>query len=521
MIESNPLLQIEFPVPFDRIQAAHVEPGIQELLRRARERLETLGNADRTQPLSFDATLMELDSLTEGLDYAMGVIRHLEAVATNPELRAAYNAAQPEVSAFYTGIPLHAGVWNVLKAYAATSEAHDLRGTRRRFLRKTMDNFRRHGADLDAAGKEKLAAIDVELAKITTKFAENVLDSTNAFELVLTDEKQLAGLPPSAVDAARQSAASKKLEGWRFTLQGPSYLALMTYLDDRAIREQVYRAFSVRATSGNWDNRPILRRILELRRAKAELLGFDNFADFVLEDRMAHDGRRAQSFLNDLKEKTLARFRQENEELEQFAGRGALEPWDIGYYAEKQRLALYDFDEEALRPYFPLDRAVAGLFEIVSKLYGLRITEVPDAPRWDPEVKYYSMEDAAGTFLGGFYADWYPRENKRGGAWMDALITGLPGTKPHLGLICGNLTPPVNDKPSLLTHREVETIFHEFGHLLHHMLSRVEIRSLAPGILSSCRRRSWRTGAGSVRRSTCLHATTRPASRSRTICSRR
>jgi len=194
---------------------------------------------------------------------------------------------------------------------------------------------------------------------------------------------------------------------------------------------------------------------------------------------MAHDGRRARGFLDDLKNKTLERFRQENTELEQFAQKGTLGPWDIAYYAEKQRLALYDFDEEELRPYFPLERAIEGLFETVGRLYGLKIIEGKDAPVWDPEVKYYSMEDSSGVFLGGFYADWYPRENKRGGAWMDALITGLPDSHPHLGLICGNLTPPVNDKPSLLTHREVETIFHEFGHLLHHMLSRVEIRSLA------------------------------------------
>jgi len=479
MTEPNPLIQIQFPVPFDRIHASHVEPAVQELLVRARERLEALSATDRTQPLTFDATLLVLDSVTEGLDYAMGVIRHLESVATYPQLRAAYNAAQPDVSAFYTGIPLHPGVWSVVKAYAATEDARSRSGAQLRFLTKTMDNFRRHGADLDSAGKERLAAIDVELAKLTTKFAENVLDSTNAFELVLTDEKQLAGMPPSAIDAARQSAAARKLEGWRFTLQGPSYLALMTYLDDRSIREQVYRAYAVRATSGEWDNRPVLRRILELRRAKAHLLGFRNFADFVLEDRMAHDGRSAQAFLDDLKQKTLARFRRENEELEQFADKRPLEPWDIGYYAEKQRLALYDFDEEAVRPYFPLEPVVAGLFDIVGKLYGLRIIELKDAPLWDPEVKYYSVEDASGMFLGGFYTDWFPRENKRGGAWMDALITGLPGIKPHLGLICGNLTPPVKDRPSLLTHREVETIFHEFGHLLHHMLSRVEIRSLA------------------------------------------
>jgi oligopeptidase A len=478
---ANPLVNIQFPVPFDRILAEHVAPAIQHLLADARTRLDALGNS-APKTVTYDATLMELDAMTEPLDYAMGVVRHLESVATYPELRAVYNAVQPEVSAFYSGIPLHAGLWNVIKTYGGSAEATSLTGTRKRFLVKTIDNFRRHGAELDPAGKQKLEAIDVEITRLTTKFAENVLDSTNAFELVLTDEAKVAGLPPSAIAAARQSAASKNLEGWRFTLQGPSYLALMTYLDDRAIREHVYRAYSIRATSGDWDNRPLIGRILALRRAKAELLSFKNFADLVLEDRMAHNGRRAQDFLQDLKQKTAARFRQENEELEQFAKMPSLEPWDIGYYAEKQRQALYDFDEEALRPYFRLDRVIGGLFDTVSRLYGLRIAEERGVPVWDPEVKYYRMEDAAGTFLGGFYADWHPRENKRGGAWMDSLITGLPapsGGRPHLGLICGNLTPPVGDKPSLLTHREVETIFHEFGHLLHHMLSRVEIRSLA------------------------------------------
>ena len=477
----NPLIHVQFPVPFDQIQAAHVEPAVQQLLADARTRLDALGGGANSSLLTFDATLMALDALTEELDYAMSVVRHLEAVATYPELRAAYNAAQPEVSAFYAGIPLHAGLWDTIKKYAASGEARALAGTRRRFLTKTIETFRRHGADLDPAGKQRLEAIDVELTRLTTKFSENVLDSTNAFELLITEEPKLAGLPPSAIEAAHQSAAAKKQQGWRFTLQAPSYLALMTYLDDRAIREQVYRAYAIRATSGEWDNRPVLRRILELRREKAELLGFRNFADFALEDRMAHDGGRAQEFLENLKQKTLARFREENEELRQFAQKAALEPWDIAYYAEKQRKALYDFDEEALRPYFPLGRVVEGLFETVSRLYGLRIVE-GQAPVWDAAVKYYSVEDNAGSFLGAFYSDWFPRENKRGGAWMDALITGLPqpnSSKPHLGLICGNLTPPVGEKPSLLTHREVETIFHEFGHLLHHILSRVEIRSLA------------------------------------------
>ena len=484
--ESNPLLHMEFRIPFDRIRAEHVEPAMAELLRDARAKLAQLA-ADGV-PRTYDNTMRALDGFTEPLDWAMAVVRHLESVATYPELRAAFNAVQGDVSAFYTGIPLDAGLWTGLKAFAATGEAASLRGERRRYLDKTIDTFRRHGADLDAAGKKRLEEIDVELTKVTTKFGENVLDSTNAFELVLTDEKDLAGLPPSAVDNARQSAQRKEREGWRFTLHAPDYVALMTYLDRADIRRQVYEAFAVRATEAARDNRPLVVRILELRRQKAALLGYANFADLVLDDRMAHNGRRALAFLEDLKAKTVRRFQEENRELLEF--RRSLEgpdapelaPWDIGYYAEKQRAALYDFDEEALRPYFPTERVVAGLFDLVGRLYGIRVEEQAGVPTWDPQVKYYTVRDENDEALGGFYADWYPRESKRGGAWMDSLITGGPrpvGFRPHLGLICGNLTPPIGDRPALLTHREVETIFHEFGHLLHHLLSRCETRSLA------------------------------------------
>jgi len=484
--DSNPLLEVRFRIPFDSIRAEHVEPAITELVRRARERLAALGES--AGPRTYDNTMRALDYLTEPLDWAMGVVRHLESVATYPELRAAFNAVQPEVSAFYTGIPLNAALWANIKSFAATSEAAALAGERRRFLDKTIDTFRRHGADLEEAGKKRLQGLDVELTQLTTKFAENVLDSTNAFELVMTEEKSLAGLPPTAVASARQSAERKGLQGWRFTLQAPDYFAVMTYLDDSAIRRQVYEAFSVRSTEEGRDNRPLVARILELRREKAALLGFRDFADLVLEDRMAHTGSRALAFLEDLKTKTEERFAEENRELLKFrhsiegAEAPELAPWDVAYYAEKQRAALYAFDEEALRPYFPMERVVGGLFELVRRLYGIRVEEEAGAPVWDTAVRYYKVRDEGGELLGAFYADWYPRENKRGGAWMDSFITGGPGPdgfRPHAGLICGNLTPPVGGKPALLTHREVETIFHEFGHLMHHLLSRVETRSLA------------------------------------------
>src|SRR5580698_7456458 len=345
--QTNPLLSLPFRIPFDRIRAEHVEPAMKELLRDARQRIDAL--AADPEARTFDNTLTALDTVTEPLDEAMAVVRHLESVATYPELREAFNAVQPEVSAFYSGIPLHAGLWQAIRSYSATDDARALGGPRRRFLTKTVDDFRRHGADLDAQGKVRLEAIDIELATVTTKFSQNVLDSTNAFEFVITEESGLAGLPASAVAAARASAAQKGLEGWRFTLQAPSYTPVMMYLDDAAVRQKMYRAYAIRASQGGLDNRALLSRILELRRARAELLGFRNFADLVLHDRMAHTGQRALEFLQDLKRKTEAQFARENRDLLEFrrglegADAPALEPWDVAYYAEKQRAALYDF----------------------------------------------------------------------------------------------------------------------------------------------------------------------------------
>ncbi len=473
----NPLLEIQFRIPFDQIRPEHVLPAIDALIEEANQRLEATTHSEKP--------LEGLDVMTEKLDYGIGVVRHLEAVATSPALREAYNAVQPKVSAFYSGLPLNEGLWKAIQKFAGSGDAKQLDSTHTRFLTKTIDSFKRHGAELDPAGKARLKEIDVALSDATTKFSQNVLDSTNAYELIVADEARLAGLPPAAIAAAKASAEAKGQKGWRFTLQAPSYLAVMTYLSDRPIREQMYRAYNTRSTAQGpggeaFDNRELLRKILALRKEKAQLLGFKDFADLVLEDRMAHTGARAQSFLDDLHVKTEKRFREENQELEDFA-KMKLEPWDIGYWAEKQRVALYDFDEEALRPYFSLDRVVDGMFQLFGNLLGITIQEEPGVPGWDPAVRTFAIKDReSGLHLGSFYTDWFPRENKRGGAWMDSFITANPAKgHPHLGLICGNLTPPVQGRPALLTHREVETIFHEFGHLIHHLLTRVEVRSLA------------------------------------------
>lgn len=489
----NPLLHVQFEVPFQSIGAAHVEPAVDALLERARADIETIASA--TEPATYENTLGALERSGLGLEYAMGIVGHLESVVTNDALREAYNAVQPKVAAFSSSIPLHAGLWRRLQALGKSDEVATLDPTRRRHLDKTLDEFRRHGAELDDAGKAELQRIDVELAMATTKFSENVLDATQAWEMILTDESMLAGLPPSAKEAAAASAQAKGKAGFRFTLQAPSMIAVLTYLDDAGIRRDVWRASNTRATAAPYDNRPVMADILRLRAARAKLLGFANFADLVLVDRMAKNGERARTFLDELRARSEAAFVRENDELLAFRREiegpdaPALAPWDVAYWAEKQRRARYDFDEEALRPYFAFDAVLRGIFTIAERLYGVRVEPEPAMPVWHPSVQAYRFLDADGTKLGAFYVDPYPRETKRDGAWMNGLITGRPtpaGFEPHLGLICGNLTEPLPGRPGgggaaqggLLTHREVETVAHEFGHLLHHLLSRVSVRAL-------------------------------------------
>lgn len=484
--DENPLLSISHPIPFDRIRAEHIAPAVATLLGEAKTALAEVEAPKRSR--TYVNTMAALEEVAERLGSAMRVVGHLESVATTPELRAAYSAAQPEVSAFFSSINSSDGAYRAVKAFADTDEAKALSPTRARFVAKTLDDFKREGAALSPADKLKLSAINVELSKNATKFSQNVLDATVDFELVVEDESSLAGLPERAIEAARASAKSKGKQGFRFSLQAPSLMPVLTHLKDRAIRETMYRAFNTRASTGAYDNSGVTKRILELRQEKAELLGYDNFVDLVLEDRMAGSGSAALQFVQGLCDKSRVGFARENEALEEFyrreegAGAPALSPWDVAYYAERQRKSFFNFDEEQVRSYFELDSVLEGMFELVAKLYGIRVQTVGGMPTWHEDVRTYQVCEESGAQLGVFYADFFPREAKRDGAWMNAFMTGLPeGSRwsPHVGLICANVTPPIGDQPALLSHREVETVFHEFGHLLHHMLSRVEVRSLA------------------------------------------
>jgi oligopeptidase A len=480
---ANPLSEISLPVPFRAVEAAHVEPGILGHLEQAQGRLDAVDTAPRT----YAGTLGALDEATGELDFAMSVASHLEAVLGTPPIRAAYNKVLPAVSAFGTKVMLSSPLYRAIREFSSTDEAKGLDPARRRFLEKTLADFRRNGAELDDAGKSRLAEIDVALSAKTLAFSQNVVDATAAFEVVVDDASRLGGLPEGSLVLAEKSAQEKGKSGYRLTLQAPSYGPVMTFADDRALRERMYRANVTRAADGTWDNRGAIREILALRKEKAQLLGFAHFADLAIDDRMAKSGKAALEFVTRLKGKLDAAFARENDALAQFARENGqaepLEAWDIAYWAEKQRRALYAFDEETLRPYQPLDRILQGLFEVATSLYGIRITRDPDAPVWHPDATAWAVHDEKGKRLGGFYLDLFPRETKRDGAWMGGVVDRLPGTKSereNIAVIVANVTPPRGpSQPALLSHREVETLFHEFGHMMHHLLSEVAIRSMA------------------------------------------
>jgi oligopeptidase A len=498
---NNPLSTVSVPVDFHNASSSLagplIEGAIDELIARSQARLDaiaggpaagrpTAGVATEGAPRTYEATLGALDMATSELDFAMNVVSHLEATVGTPELRAAYNTILPKVSAFGSKIVLSAPLYRAMRDLAASDEAKTFDPARTRFLQKTLADFRRNGAELDEAGKTRLAEIDVALSELTLKFSQNVVDATAAFELVVEDAARLTGLPDGAIEAAKKSAESKGKQGYRLTLQAPSYGPVMTFAEDRALRERMYRAHVRRATSGEWDNQPILRQVLALRKEKAKLLGFAHFADLAIDDRMAKTGKDALAFVTMLRDKLTAACKREDAELAAFAAANGqkepLEPWDVSYWAEKQRRALYDFDEETLRPYHPLDRLLDGLFEIATQLYGVRITRDPDAPVWHADATAWKVDDG-GKRLGTFYLDLFPRETKRDGAWMGGVVDRLPGTseeRENVAVIVANVTPPRKPgQPALLNHREVETLFHEFGHMMHHLLSEVPIRSMA------------------------------------------
>ncbi len=483
----HPFLENTLTPHWSLLTPDKIKTDIDYALSEAEKKVQAIAKLNLNS-LNYENTLLALEMANEDLENAWGKVVHLDSVANSPELRKVYNELLPKVSEYFTKIFLNPDLWKVIKTYSESPEAKQLTGVRKRFLEETVTDFKESGADLSKSDKLRLEALETELAQLTQKYSENVLDATNAWELVVDNEKDLSGLPESAKEDAKESALKKNYgtpenPKWRFTLQAPSMLPVMQYLDSDAIREKVWKASNLIGSAPPYDNTDLINQILKLRQEKAKLLGFKNFADLVLKRRMAKTGEKALQFIEDLHDKVEKPFHQELKAIEEYKAKKTnsppekLQPWEFAYWAEKRRKELYDFDEEQLRPYFPIDQVINGMFQITGKLFNIDIKEKKDVQGWNSDVKYYEIYEKNGRLLGAFYADWYPRENKRSGAWMNHLMTGAQG-EPHLGLICGNLSRPTKEKPALLTHRDVETIFHEFGHLLHHILGDVEIKSL-------------------------------------------
>lgn len=480
MTDMNPILERTFRIPFHRIRAEHVEPGVREAIARAQGKIDAL--VEDAEARAWETTIGSLDDITQELGEALTPVHHLLTVAETPELREAFNNVLPEITQFRSRLLLNEGLWKQLKRYSETEEGRNLSGIRARHLEKTLREFRRAGAELPPEKKTRLEEIRIELAQLQQRFSENVLDATAAFELHVTDSDRMAGVPQGPRKRFQAAAREKELEGYLLTLDFPSYEAVIKYAQDRSLREEIHTAYVGRCREGAYENVSLIPSILALRQEMARLLGYPHFPDYRLEEAMAKTGQRARDFEEDLEERTRPFWEKDVAMLREHAatlGIERLQPWDVAFVSESLRKARFDIDDELLRPYFPLDSVMKGLFDLVERLFGLRVTETQMEEVWHPDVRTYEVRDEDGVWLGSFYTDWLPRKEKRQGAWMNNFLTGGPqedgSFKPHLGFIAGNFSPPDGERPSLLNHREVQTIFHEFGHLLHHLTSRVEI----------------------------------------------
>lgn len=481
----NPLLDFTGLPRFDLIQPTHVKPAMTHLLADGRTLIERL-TADAT-PATWDDFAGTLALGLEPLGRAWGVVGHLHSVNDVPAWREAYNEMLPEISRFYSELGQNLELFDKYRALRAGPEYGALSRERRRVVDNEIRDFRLSGAELPEEQKPRYQAIMEELSQLSAKFSENLLDATNAFAEIVTDETLLAGLPGYAVEAARDAARQASLDGWKFTLHAPSYGPVMQYADNRDLRARLYRAHATRAaefidgtSQAEWDNTPIIQRLLELRGEEAQMLGFANFAELSLQAKMADTPAQVLAFLRDLAAKAKPFAEKDIAELKAFA-RDALaiadfQPWDAAYASEKLLQARYAFSEQEVKQYFTEPKVIAGLFQVIESLFGVRVK--PDtAPVWHEDVRFYRIETPAGALVGQFYMDLYARETKRGGAWMDEARSRRragDGWQTPIAYLNCNFARPVGNKPATFTHDEVITLFHETGHGLHHLLTRGE-----------------------------------------------
>ncbi|MBT8767375.1 oligopeptidase A [Metapseudomonas boanensis] len=484
MTLSNPLLQDFDLPPYSSIRPEHVEPAVDQILADNRAAIaELLERQDGTP--TWQGLVLALDELGERLGRAWSPVSHLNAVCNSAELRAAYEACLPKLSEYWTELGQNRALFQAYEALSDSPDAAGFEVAQKTILEHALRDFRLSGIDLPADKQQRYGEIQMKLSELGSRFSNQLLDATQAWTKHLTDEAALAGLTDSAKAQMKQAAEAKGLDGWLITLEFPSYYAVMTYADDRALREEVYTAYSTRASdqgpnAGQNDNGPVMAEILDLRQKLAHLLGFAHFAELSLATKMAESTEQVLGFLRDLAKRSKPFAAKDLEELKAFAaerGVADLQSWDVGYFSEKLREQRYSISQETLRAYFPIDKVLGGLFAIVQKLYGIEIKELSGFDTWHPDVRLFEISEN-GQHVGRFFFDLYARANKRGGAWMDGARDKRRNAagnlvSPVANLVC-NFTPAVGDKPALLTHDEVTTLFHEFGHGLHHLLTRVE-----------------------------------------------
>jgi oligopeptidase A len=478
---SNPLLDFSGLPRFADFKCEYVTPAVDALIAENRAMTERMVAPD--VPATWDDFIEPLEDANERLGRAWGQVGHLNAVMNSPELREVYNANLPKITQYYTEVSQHQGLYEKYKALRNSAGFEKLTPAQKRIIENELRDFRLGGAELSEADKGRFMGIRERLSQASSRFSDNLLDATNAFSHYVTDPAQVAGIPEDVLQPAREAAQEDGREGWKFTLHAPSYIPVLQYADDRNLRELMYRGYVTRASEfgkPEWNNTPLIKDILTLRRELAQLLGFKSYADYSLTAKMADSPQQVLEFLNELALRAKPYAQRDLDEVSQFAraelGLTTLEAWDIAYASEKLRVARYAFSDQEVKQYFPETSVMPGMFRVIETLYGLTIAAA-EAPVWHPDVRFYALRDRAGTLVGEFYVDLYARPTKRGGAWMDEAITRrrkADGVQVPVAYLNCNFSPPVGGKAAVFTHDEVITLFHEFGHGLHHLLTRVD-----------------------------------------------
>ena len=481
---TNPLLALHGLPPFSKINPEHVKPAIDTLLAESRALVEQLLQENSTY--SWANLVEPLDAMDDRISRAWSPVSHMNSVVNSEALRETYNACLPVLSEYATEMGQHEGLYNAYRQIADGEEYQRLDSAQKKVIDNTLRDFRLSGIELNQADRDRYKELQQSLSKLSAQYSDNVLDATNAWSKYVTDEALLAGLPESARSLAQQTAAQRDLDGWVFTLEFPSYFPILTYADNRELREELYTAYTTRASdqgphAGQWDNTDTMEQIMALRHEAAQLLDYSNYAERSLATKMAESTEQVMGFLEDLAQRSRPAASKELEEVCEFARtqfqQDELQAWDIAYYSEKLRQHKYAISQEELKPYFPEPTVVSGLFAIVGKLYGLQIEAVEGIDTWHEDVAFYRIHDESGSLRGEFYLDLYARPHKRGGAWMDECIARRrsdAGLQTPVAYLTCNFSPPIGEQPALFTHDEVITLFHEFGHGLHHMLTQVD-----------------------------------------------